>query len=128
MTNLEHLIENTLIHFEKGYEAEDILTEICKDPNLKGVRIPTDQIYEICQYVWCTYLDNGHRLVDGKDMTNGEKLVKEYPKFVAHCLAKVCDIVDQCEFCPLYETGNCGNKKEIEKWLEQGVEEDAKVY
>lgn len=56
-------------------------------------------------------------------MTNGEKLIKEYPGFVAHCLAKECDMFGECESCPLRETDNCDNEKEIEKWLKEETKE-----
>lgn len=55
MTDLEHLIENTLICFEKRYDIPEILKHIEEDPNLERAGITVDQCYEICQYVYCTY-------------------------------------------------------------------------
>lgn len=62
MTNLEHIIENTLDAFSEGYTAEQIMGFIKTDMNLPEQPLTVDQIYEICQYVWCTYLDFGYRL------------------------------------------------------------------
>lgn len=62
MTNLEHIIENTLDAFSEGHPAERILGFIKTDMNFPEQPLTVEQIYEICQYVWCTYLDFGRLL------------------------------------------------------------------
>lgn len=62
MTNLEHIIENTLDAFSEGYTAEQIMNFIKTDMNFPEQPLTVAQIYEICQYVWCVYLDNGNAL------------------------------------------------------------------
>ena len=57
MTCLEHLIENTLIAFEKDKSSEDIHKQIKDDINLEYSGITADQCWEICQYVWYTFID-----------------------------------------------------------------------
>ena len=57
MTCLEHLIENTLCSFEKGKSSEDIHKQIKEDINLEYSGITADQCWQICQYVWCTFID-----------------------------------------------------------------------
>ena len=56
MTCLEHLIENTLCEFEKKKKPDEILLAIERDPNLEYTKISAEDCYEICQYVYCTYL------------------------------------------------------------------------
>ena len=56
MTFLKYLIENTLCEFKKKKEPDEILLAIERDPNLKYTNINAKDCYEICQYVYCTYL------------------------------------------------------------------------
>ena len=67
MTNLEHLIENCLMDFEKDgkYEPFEIREHISKDINLEDAEITVKQCYEICQYVyykWIKPLENEKKL------------------------------------------------------------------
>ena len=65
MTCLEHLIENTLANFEQNKSPEEIREAIFKDINLPLAGITVRQCYEICQYVWCTYIY--YKYGEGKD-------------------------------------------------------------
>jgi len=56
MTCLEHLIENTLEAFKRHEGHEAISKHIEEDPNLQGAGITADQCWEICQYVWHTFV------------------------------------------------------------------------
>lgn len=56
MTCLEHLVENCLENFKKGKSPEDIREEIKKDINYEYAGITAEQCYEICQYVWWTFI------------------------------------------------------------------------
>lgn len=57
MTPNEHLIENCLIKFEDPKNTcVDIIDSIIKDPNLKYGTLTVDQVYEVCQYVYRTYI------------------------------------------------------------------------
>ena len=57
MSNLEHLIENTLVAMEDGKLCpEDIRKRIQNDINLSSTSLSVDDVWEICQYVkytWC---------------------------------------------------------------------------
>ena len=57
MSNLEHLIENTLVAMEDNtLGGEDIRERIRNDINLSGTSLSVDDVYEICsyvKYVWC---------------------------------------------------------------------------
>lgn len=57
MSNLEHLIENTLIAMEDDKLcSEDIRECIKNDINLPNISLSVDEVLEICQYVkytWC---------------------------------------------------------------------------
>lgn len=73
MSNLEHLIENTLVLMErnKDLEYKKIIQYIQSDVNYDGAGITAEQCYEICQYVLYVYfeemrseLDKCLRLVD----------------------------------------------------------------
>ena len=85
MTCLEHLIENTLVAFEKGLSPEEIILRIQRDLNLPYSDISAEQCYEICQYVFCTYLQyaiddaiemaqsgKGNSFFDWESMMRGE--------------------------------------------------------
>lgn len=63
MTNLEHIIENTLMLFERKTPSDEIMKEIILDPNYTEQPLNKNEIYEICQYIWCDYLDNGNALI-----------------------------------------------------------------
>lgn len=58
-------------------------------------------------------------------MTNGEKLIKEYPEFVAKYLAEMCYMYGDCEYCPLSATKDCGDEDGIKEWLESEAEDNA---
>lgn len=58
MTNLEHLIENTLINFQNKKSIEEIKELIERDINLEDSGITKEQCYEICQYVWNDWILN----------------------------------------------------------------------
>lgn len=68
MTNLEHLIENELCRFEEkpdlSYQGH--LEEIRKDINYEDAGITEEQCYEICQYIYFTYIpsimDEGYEI------------------------------------------------------------------
>lgn len=57
MSNLEHLIENTLVTMEDDKLCpEDIRKRIQNDINFPATTLSVDEVWEICQYVkytWC---------------------------------------------------------------------------
>lgn len=57
MSNLEHLIENTLVAMEDDkLSPEDIRKRIQNDDNFPATTLSVDDVWEICQYVkytWC---------------------------------------------------------------------------
>lgn len=59
MTNLEHLIENTLFSIENGEyrnkKYSEIIQTIQSDINYDESTITAEQCWEICQYVYYTY-------------------------------------------------------------------------
>lgn len=62
MSNLEHLIENTLCRIEKDYDDkvyrsyEDQLAAIKSDTNFEEAGITAEQCSEICDYIFYTYI------------------------------------------------------------------------
>lgn len=58
MSNLEHLIENTLVTMEDDKLCpEDIRKRIQDDINFPSTSLSVDDVWEICQYVkytWCS--------------------------------------------------------------------------
>lgn len=126
MTNLEHIIENTLDAFSEGYNAEQITGFIKTDMNLPEQPLTVEQIYEICQYVWCTYLDNGNNLKK-ESMTNAEKVAKNTNEMAS--LIVYPDDTNWCRYC-IYQFGkNCMGRgteeceKAVKEWLESEAEE-----
>ena len=65
MSDLEHLIENTLVRMKnKELSAYQIKQEIVNDPNFAGTNLSVDDIWEICQYImytWCAYCPEKER-------------------------------------------------------------------
>ena len=59
MSNLEHLIENTLVLMEhnKDLEYKKFIQHIQSDVNYDGAGITAEQCYEICQYVLYEYCE-----------------------------------------------------------------------
>lgn len=57
MSNLEHLIENTLCDMEKHklLPYKERIHKIETDDNFEGVDISANDIYEICCYILYTY-------------------------------------------------------------------------
>lgn len=55
MSNLEHLIENTLVCIENKLPYKRILDFIKNDPNFEGNPLSVDEVWEICQYVHYTW-------------------------------------------------------------------------
>lgn len=55
MSNLEHLIENTLVCIENKLPYKRILDFIKNDPNFEGNPLSVDEVWEICQYVYYTW-------------------------------------------------------------------------
>ena len=55
MSNLEHLIEHTLICIENKLPYERILDFIKNDPNFEGTPLSVDEVWEVCQYVYYTW-------------------------------------------------------------------------
>lgn len=57
MSNLEHLIENTLVAMEDDKLCyEDIRKRIQNDDNLPATALSVDDVWEICTYflyTWC---------------------------------------------------------------------------
>ncbi len=57
MSNLEHLIENTLVAMEDDkLSPEDIRKRIQNDINFPYTALSVDDVWEICRYVkytWC---------------------------------------------------------------------------
>ena len=78
MTSLEHLIENTLICFEKDYDIPYISKCIEEDPNLEYAGITAYQCYEICQYVHCTYARCLKEEIESKNEQKLWKRIEEY--------------------------------------------------
>lgn len=62
MSNLEHLIENTLIVMEDDTLCgEDIRKRIRNDINFPNTSLSVDDVWEICQYIkytWCRDSEN----------------------------------------------------------------------
>ena len=62
MSNLEHLIENTLVAMEDDKLCfNDIRKRIQNDINLRCTSLSVDDVLVICQYVkyvWCRDLEN----------------------------------------------------------------------
>ena len=58
MTCLEHIIENTLCRFEEGKSPEEIMKAIDADMNKPYVKISSNEIFEICQYVYYCWYPN----------------------------------------------------------------------
>ena len=75
MTCLEHLIENALCNFEKHKSIEEIEEGINSDCNLEYAGITPEQCWEICQYVWCTFILNNYEKIDSKE--NAIKALEE---------------------------------------------------
>lgn len=55
MSNLEHLIKNTLVCIENKLPYERILDFIKNDPNFESNPLSVDEVWEICQYVYYTW-------------------------------------------------------------------------
>ena len=53
MSNLAHLIENTLIAMER--DELDILEHIRNDVNFDNCPLTEEEVYDICEYVYYTY-------------------------------------------------------------------------
>lgn len=100
MTCLEHLIENTLCNFEKNKSIEEIKEGIKSDCNLEYAGITKEQCWEICQYVWCTFiLDNYDKIEDRKE------LIKELEKV----LQEQRNHIDKQDIIDPYDVGKrCG--------------------
>lgn len=58
MSCLEHLIENAMCKMATQKSWEEIKKSIAEDANLKGAGITAAQCWEICQYIYYTYLDD----------------------------------------------------------------------
>lgn len=61
MSNLEHLIENTLMAIEDGRPYDDVILGIKMDINFPACNLTEQEVWEICQYVkytWCRDLEN----------------------------------------------------------------------
>lgn len=59
MSNLEHLIENTLMALEDGRPYDDVISGIKMDINFPACNLTEQEVWEICQYVkytWCQEL------------------------------------------------------------------------
>lgn len=69
MSNLEHLIENTLVAMEDdSLCGEDIRERIENDANFPCTSLSVDDVWEICQYVkytWCRDLENKLKEISG---------------------------------------------------------------
>lgn len=59
MSNLEHLVENGLDRLMNDFPSrEEWIQTMRDDPNWAGnENITIDQLWEICQYVICTYVE-----------------------------------------------------------------------
>lgn len=64
MSCLEHLIENCLCDIEEGLSYEQIMKNIKKDINLKYAGITADQCWEICQYVYYSFILGSYQKVE----------------------------------------------------------------
>lgn len=56
MSNLEHLIENTLSVMNNGVRGEELVRVLENDPNIKYAGITVEQCIEICSYILYTYI------------------------------------------------------------------------
>lgn len=63
MTCLEHLIENCLCDMEDDLPTEKIMRNIREDVNLKYSGITADQCWEICQYVYYVFIQDGYERI-----------------------------------------------------------------
>ena len=73
MSNLEHLIENTLVAIDYGLDANEIKRRIKNDVNFKGTNISVNDIWELCQYfkyTWCMHCSKNK--IRGVKMKNAE--------------------------------------------------------
>lgn len=64
MSCLEHLIENCLCDMEEDLSYEQIMKNIKKDINLKYAGITADQCWEICQYVYYSFILGRYQKVE----------------------------------------------------------------
>lgn len=57
MSNLEHLVENTLCSMDRyaNMSYDEIITTIQNDVNYDRSGITAEQCFEICQYIYYTY-------------------------------------------------------------------------
>ena len=55
MSNLEHLIENTLVCIENKLPYEKVISHIRENPNFDGSPLTEQEVWEMCQYVYYTW-------------------------------------------------------------------------
>lgn len=56
MTRLEHQIENCLFDLKRYKSYEEIRANLERDYQLGNNEITPDQCWEICQYVWYSFI------------------------------------------------------------------------
>lgn len=56
MTNLEHFVENGLVLLEQGVEPDEWRHRMSSDLNRPEVSVSVDEMWEICQYIYYSYL------------------------------------------------------------------------
>lgn len=56
MTNLEHLVENELTLIEQKTPYREWRRAMYNDVNYEECNISLDDLWDICQYVSCTYV------------------------------------------------------------------------
>ena len=67
MSCLEHLIENCLCDIEEGKSPKEVIENIKKDVNLKYADITPSQCWEICQYVYYTFIMGHYRKIEDSE-------------------------------------------------------------
>ena len=100
MSNLEHLIENTMQAIDEGLEVDEIKCRIKDDVNFKNVNISVDDIWEICQYFRYTYL--------GAEVRETEYTIDDICNELAQLIGIPCS-VSAAEGIMMHKCDDCGD-------------------
>lgn len=125
MTCLEHIIENTLCRFEEGKSPEEIKKSIDTDINKPYVKISSNEIFEICQYVYYCWCNNN---ISPEKLSNSDRICAMSDEELTIFLDNLtCNCIDcagkngrnrNCEINKI-ETGRYCTPKDIMFWLQQ---------
>ena len=105
MTCLEHLIENCLVDMENGRDCNRI-EEIKKDINLELAGITPEQCYEICHYVYYSFISGRYERIKDNYDEQKEDLAKDLSDVV-------CDNVDAYHGDGYYDFNYDGMAEEL---------------